>query len=806
VLWDRVLRERGAAERLLFLDATVAACMKSEGLIRDYCVPLDDPAWRRSEESELYLKWLSALEQICDDEGWMLGARLPELLAEHAQDMGFGADHRILLAGFDEPTPSQWKLFESIAGCGAEFRVLEQPVSAPAKSISIAVAGDAESEWRAAAAWAAERVARNPDGRFAVIVPELSKHLERVEQIFLDTLHPVAKFAYREPEEKGFNISYAPPLSEHRLAQAGLRLLEVLRDAPSIEDLRYVLRCPWLAGASPERDARAEVEGQLLALRLDRVPLETLVDGPAIWQGHVAQWREHVKRMREPAKRSPSEWAEFVREVWTQCLWIAPPTLTSGEYQARHRVLEELGAMGELDRVLPKCTWQEFLHKLQRRFENARFQPEATTAAVLVAGMFEVTGLSFDAVWVSGLNDDALPRAVDPDPFLPTSLQRQCGVPGSSASRELTFARSVFERLLCLAPDITLSYARRKDEEELEPSPLLSHFEAPRFEIDLPRTRVHGGAGDFERLDDWRGGELPPEVKQLPGGSRLLADQSACPFRAFVQGRLGSEDPEWEAPLMSPLDQGSMLHRALELFWRETGSQQRLKELSEAERISRIEKSVDQALEGFRVPPGDELVAAQRMAERERLVEVLTRWLEEELCRAPFAVDQTEQKRAIAIGEARVSLRLDRVDVLQDGSVALIDYKSGVVDPKKWLGDRPEEPQLLLYMTTEQRRVSALAFGCLKPDSIGWKVYGENVSANFRPQARDPLSPDEWYQFQENASNVVERLREELRQGFAPVAPRDVTTTCVYCAQKPLCRIGALRTKDGDIDLHKEDV
>lgn len=809
VVWDRVLREHGAAERLLFLDATVAACIRSEELVREYRLPLEDPAWQRSEESRLYLEWLGDVERICRQEGWRLGATLPVLLAERVADLGYPPGQRIFLAGFEEPTPGQWALFAAFAEHGAQVRILEQPTASQAVGIIIAAAGDAESEWRAAAAWAAEQMAREPDGRFAVVIPDLAANRARIEQIFDDALHPGSSWAFTEPGERRFSISYAPPLAENRVAQAGPRLLGVLREAPSIDELRYLLRCPWLAGAVEEREARAVFEGWLLGLRLDRVPVELLFEGPPRWRAVIARLAECLEDLKARPTRPPSSWAAMVRSLWAQCLWLGQPVLTSEEYQARHRALEELGAMSEIDRVLPSCSWSEFLLRLRRRFDRERFQPESPAAPVLVAGLYEVTGLSFDAAWICGMNDDVLPRPVEPDPFLPVSLQRAHGVPRSSAGQELAFAQAAFGRLLGLAPRVTFSYSRRKDEEELEPSPLLLDLTAARIEIGAASPAADEAADSaWEELEDWEGGALQPERHRLRGGSRLLADQSACPFRAFVQGRLGSEDPEWEAPLMSPLDQGSVLHRALEVFWRETRSREELAALSPEDLDGRITRCVDEALEGFEVPAGDALAAAQKTAERERLCALLSQWMEEELSRAPFTVDQIERERSIEIGGVPVKLRLDRIDLLDDGSVALIDYKSGTVSPKKWLGERPEEPQLLLYMTTETRPVSTLAFASLKTGNVGWQAYGENTHENFQPRDKGgkPLEPEEWIAFRETATAVVERLKDELRSGFAPVDPRDPSVTCKYCAQQPLCRIGDIRMPGGDeTDGDEED-
>lgn len=816
VLWDQVLRDAGAEERLLFLDSTVAACMRAESLLRQYRVPREDEAWERSDETRLFLEWLQQVETHCEAQGWLLPSTLPALLSQNLTTLGYQQRQRLFLVGFEEPTPAQTTLFEAARDLGWHLCAMEQVQQAPAGDVEIAALGDAESEWRCAAQWIVEQLAVNPDGRYAVVIPKLADHHARVTEIFAQALHPDSTRDCGHIEEPLFRVNYAPPLAENPLAQSGLRLLEALQAAPSIDLLRYLLRCPWLLGAETEREARALVEAQLLQLRLDRVPLERFLvsaalrqaaanegkhllplDSPRDWSQVIRLLLDHLPQTLGE-QRSPSRWSTYVRGLWNQCLWQGAPSLTSEEYQARHRVLEELAAMRELDAVLPTCDWRTFLLLLRNRFQNVRFQPESLSGSVLVTNLTEVIGLVFDAVWICGMNDDTLPRSVEPDPFIPTALQRQCGIPRSNPEGEAAFASVTIERLLRLAPRCVFSYAQRSGEEELEPSPLLASLHNVKFpdNVDTPPQRSDlPAAMDWEYLEDWQVGPIPEQVRHLRGGSRLLFDQSACPFRAFVQGRLQSESLEWEAPLMSPLDQGSAIHRALELFWQQTESHGALEALSAGQLGVRLEQCVDEALDEFAVAEGDALATAQKLAERERLIELLEEWIELERARAPFCVEQIEHGQEVDLAGVRVRLRTDRVDRMADGSLALIDYKSGAVSPKKWLGERPEEPQLLLYLANEPGEVGALAFASLKAGALGWQVHGKDVSTDFLPTYKESKSNPlpEWDVFRTQAVAVVNELKRQFSEGFAPVDPRDVTTVCSYCAQRPLCRIAELR-------------
>src|SRR3546814_17340207 len=75
-------------------------------------------------------------------------------------------------------------------------------------------------------------------------------------------------------------------------------------------------------------------------------------------------------------------------------------------------------------------------------------------------------------------------------------------------------------------------------------------------------------------------------------------------------------------------------------------------------------------------------------------------WLALERKREPFWVRDVEQEYTWLHGPLELKLRLDRIDELGDGRLALIDYKSGKGnnDPKlDWMRARTDGRQLRLY-------------------------------------------------------------------------------------------------------------
>ena len=96
--------------------------------------------------------------------------------------------------------------------------------------------------------------------------------------------------------------------------------------------------------------------------------------------------------------------------------------------------------------------------------------------------------------------------------------------------------------------------------------------------------------------------------------------------------------------------------------------------------------------------------------EKRRLARLAKEWLDLERTRGDFSVFAIEDKRSIEVGGLRLSGRLDRVDETAGGERIVIDYKTGSPKVGEWLGARPDDPQLPLYLTAVEPTARAIAF------------------------------------------------------------------------------------------------
>jgi len=354
----------------------------------------------------------------------------------------------------------------------------------------------------------------------------------------------------------------------------------------------------------------------------------------------------------------------------------------------------------------------------------------------------------------------------------------------------------VLDRLLASATEVVLSVPEMEDDAPLLPSPLLEGVTAAQEIARWPEPPL--AAAQFARrpaLESVADAALPPiagdEAKR--GGARLLELQAACPFRAQAEFRLGARALEEPGVGVDAAERGDMVHRALAAVWLEVGDHATLLSLDAAGLQAAAHRAVTAALDEAR-RSADELMRY--------LLDLEARWLEDRVLamlqvdreRAPFVVRDVEQPCTARIGELTLDVRPDRVDRLADGSLAVIDYKTGAdAEVKAWLDERPRLPQLPAYVQAlGAEQVGAVAFARVRSGDTGYAGIAR-TSDSFPglkvPGTRGwPRDYGSWEELLGAWRRRLEALAAEFAAGDARLAP-DPSHACQYCHLGALCRI-----------------
>jgi RecB family exonuclease len=321
---------------------------------------------------------------------------------------------------------------------------------------------------------------------------------------------------------------------------------------------------------------------------------------------------------------------------------------------------------------------------------------------------------------------------------------------------------------------------------------------APRGPVWLPQL-IHR-PNMVECFEDTVG--VPwPAGQMLPSGTRSLELQNLCGFRAYSELRLGSSELGVPEPGVAPDERGRLLHAALQVLWRQLRDSETLAAHSEPTLESLIEQSVAEAADAVlgRATGGDRPPLFVRECRRTiRLIKTLCVL---ERSRDPFRVQDTEFEKTLTVSGAQMSVRIDRLDALEGGGRAILDYKSGRRTTADWYGDRPSHPQLLAYLAAIGEDVVAMATVNVTAREV--RFDGIANSSQLLPKVRGVEPPagdfsgDAWELRRREWLACVERLASSFLAGRADVDPK--MGACDYCHAVSVCRIS-----DRGIDVAAE--
>jgi probable DNA repair protein len=807
-------------------------------------------AWQ--QDAAAFSDWLSAFDQTCRAANLLSSARLPlELiqflspatgLAEQSAEKGeypnevgethiSGAKARtepadlmpginpwpaagksffaasqaprpaLLLAGFDRILPIQRSLFDA----WGEWR--QAIAGHPAAQILFHQAPDALSELAACALWCIHKLADNPNARLLVITQDAADRTRRgqIERAFLKHTGSMQTGPASSPL---FEFSLGIPLSQVDLPNAAYLLLRWLSGPLAEHELDWLFSTRH-AAANPQEASALQAHMHTLRRRGLQQPQWTLKAFigfppnsrlPDAWVNRMA---EAQRRLAEFARRpqTPLDWVELVPQLLDSAGFPgANPfsgPLSSAEFQAAHRWQQAVETCGSLGFDGRRMQWKEFLSMLARTLDETLFAPESRDAPIQIAGPAESAGLTADAVWFLGANEDAWPAGGATHPLLPQEVQRQADMPHASPQLDWDLAQAITTRLIAAAPDVHFSCAKQNAGVEARPSRAISQLVGipqplpPELTAPASRAPLTIPFEDFSRIP------FPPG--KVRGGASVLTSQSQCAFKAFATARLAAQSWEPAEAGLTASQRGQLLHAVLHAIW--AGPPDGIGTLNDLQNLlDRRPFAANHVHRALRneIQPGirDRMPPRYLELEEQRLTNLVTEWLDYESARIDFEVTATEIARTIHLAGLTFDLRLDRIDRLNDGSLLVIDYKSGSVSPKSWDLPRPDDVQLPLYagfaLDREEEMLGGLVFAKLRAgdQSFAGRVGDAKATllanlAGSSALVKNSLSAELLIDWRAH----IEQLAGDFLAGRAEVNPREYPKTCERCGLQTLCRI-----------------
>jgi probable DNA repair protein len=788
-VWEQIISRSEAGSHLMQQAATARLARKAWQMVQQWRLPVLNELAAANDEAAAFSEWAKQFQHFCGEKQFVDRTILVDKLIESIQSKShFKLPRAIWLAGFDEFLPQQEALFKALKA--ADCKVHFVPFPTLESEVEVHPCLESDEEIILAAQWARRRIEEDAEVKIAIVLLNPAQHREAIVRLFNEVFYPDLLLPDSAPEAVVYNLSMGCALPDYPLVSTALRLLAFLKGKLPIGEVGSLLRCPFLVASEKELSQRAALDRQLrqngeLSISLKRLTQLSKANCPRLAEG-----LEHFSTLVSelPVRATPSDWMNHFSTLLLSMGWPGERSLESDEYQTVEAFKGLMQSVALIDRIHSTMDRSSALGRLSQIAGETLFQSESKASPIQIMGPLEVAGEQFDYLWLMGVHDGVWPPVAHPNPFVSAVVQREYGVSHASAQREFHYTEKVMQRLLGAAKEVHISYPQREGELALRASAFLSTYPEKYLTVEKNfYSQLLFGSGKLESLFDDKAPSLQTG-ELIRGGAGHFKAQAVCPFQAFARYRLSARELQEAEAGLDAMERGSLIHLALEKLWEALQSQQQFLAL-EADALAQVVKQAAEEAVGF---------FAQRqpaqfsenfcLIEIKRIEGLLNEWLEEERTREDFSVLAVEKNRQIAVGSVKLDVVVDRMDRLADGTVAMIDYKTGQPKVTDWEGERPNEPQLPLYGLYTGEAVGELLFAQVRKSDMRYLGLGDQAEPNKGIKQADEAEGG-WAGQLARWRVSLESLATEISEGIATVSPKEGDKSCQYCKLTAFCRI-----------------
>ena len=726
LIWEQVIADhRNSDEQFRQLNPGVLAgrALTAWQSLKRWEIPPEE--LRKAETGQLvcFSDWAEEFEKRLETMGL---TTLDLTIRNHLESGTVVKSESVQLYAFIAPPPPLWQRW-----LNANFANIEQiDYRGQQNQARIAALDDPVKELDAALHWANDLLQSDAQSRVAIIDFNLGNNLKATRRLTNKNINASV------PIHFGREL----PLSAQGPVQTALALLKLNTHEIDLSTARLLAQSHLWGHFAQEYEARAQWDQNLCKLKQKAFQVIRFFD--AIDDQSLRDFLSKPFADKRQTKRLlPLEQAaRFQRQLGALGLFEANPQYHWGKWE---QALDEFSALGY---ITGEIDISDALRLLTRCASRPRAQSSPDGTGLYLLDTVEAAA-DFSHIWILGMNSQNWPGVPQPNPLLPVSLQARYQMPHVNAQQEAQLAQQLIHRLKQAATETIFSYPRLQDNLEQMPCALIADL--PLFAPTTEDEHAFNQAA-MEWLDCSQAPPVAENERPISGydgsGSALLQTMAASPFNAFAQWRLRAKPLEDPQIGLSAADRGTLVHRVLDLVWKQLKDSAGLQSRSGEELSQLCHDSAWQVLKPFLHRFGRNYVRL----ETDRLAKLVFDWLQLECERPEFAVEFSEERLWAHIGPLSFKMRMDRLDRLPGGELLLIDYKTGNnLSKKYWLDMPPQEPQLPLYALTIDSAPDAICFAQIRPEKMGFIGIG-------REQLIDGIEA------QQNWTELLDQWKESL--------------------------------------------
>ncbi len=804
-LWEDVIQEWLIKEELFLGEQVVYQAQDARRTLAQYggLEELPDKSWW-SQDGLAFLQWHDSLNRILEHHQLWDGARCLSDVVSRLKQQSLVCPWKRIVVAPQAPLPQYLEfVLAQFSEIGAEVLVLKEDLTSKPHGQVLAVSEERDLWDNIKEELVLMSSAQECDKRVLIVVPGLDQKLTEMETFFLKPLE-------EEPNVK-VHCGLGPALSDRPFVAGVCLLLELCFRPLSWNELSTVLR--WLDSLNPENRSWAKMELALEDFARYRWTLDEFKAGLELVQPTrqentleklLVNWRDEFELLR-----GYEDWAQLFKTITEQLLSLRSLSLDSQSFQVVRKFYQILREFSQLYPWREDVSGKEAFTRLKAMLRPSRFRPKSRNQqedkglSIDISQEKEIVGY-YDKVYVIGCDSRNFPPQVILNPLIPIPWQREKQVDLATSQSVQQASERFWSLVYGMTKSLVLGVAKEAEGSELIPcqeATLLPDYSGleTRKSWDAQPLLSYEVTSELPAL-----GTLD-QPWSAPRGTRGLSLMAKCPMWATVEVRWGCLR-RYPLPLgLAPRVLGDWIHDVLECFWQEVGSLSGLIEFGEparAQRVQELTAEIRKKLFHRKSLRLTDLPDSILDIEEKRVVAIVLDWLSLELEREGlFTVIETESQEQISLGGLTLKVRLDRVDQLEDGSLVVIDYKSGNTGPGLRAIDSrdPQEPQLLLYAVTRNRPVSGILFGRMQtqgPRTSSWVGYGKEALGIQGFRSYEELDDSGMIEFLEESKNSVTELAIKLAQGFTTVQPQSLQL-CDQCSWQSVCRIREKRDGKG---------